>query len=224
VDRVIQFIAGNKCECAYAKPLSEIGSASYGTRMGYRMFEQTAVKGMAIGGVAAWQFSLQAALDLAELGQFAEAENLAKAVSSEDAQATGHHTYLPTAGLSTLNANLDLNKQILVCIGLQVRSYIHFQQLELEEAMALQVQAAALPENMITPMCLSGTQMQAFGINLKAPLKEQIQEAIDSPEAFAKRKDQLRVIERISPQAWAQVDKIVDEPPTCEQLCPWVKK
>jgi hypothetical protein len=90
--------------------------------------------------------------------------------------------------------------------------------------MALQTEAAALPGSQFKPVCLSGIQMGAFGLNLKAPLKDQTQEAIDDPARFAKRKDQLRVIENISPQAWAQVDKIVDEPPTCEQLCPWVKK
>jgi TolB-like protein len=224
VDRAIQFIAGNKCECAYAKPLSEIGSASYGTRMGYRMFEQKQVKGMASGGLGAWGLSLRAALDLADLGQFAQAENLAKALSSEDAIATGMHNHYKKLGVKTITENLDAHKQIQGCISLQVRSYIHLQQLELEEAMALQTEAAALPDGQFKPMCLSGIQMGAFGLNLKAPLKEQIQEAIDSPEAFAKRKAKLEIKKQISGKVWAKVDAALQSPPPCEELCPWTKE
>ena len=221
VDRAVQFMAGNKCECAYAKPLSEIESASYGTRMGYRLFEQKSVKGMATGGVTGWQLSLGAALDLAALGQFAQAENLAKALSSDDALATGMHNHYASSGLTTVTKNLDMQKNILKCIGLQVRSYIHLQQLELEEAMALQTEAAALPDGQFKPMCLAGTQMQAFGLNLTAPLKEQIQEAIDSPEAFAKRKQKLEVTKQISGKVWTKVDEALQNPPPCEELCPW---
>lgn len=40
----------------------------------------------------------------------------------------------------------------------------------------------------------------AFGINLKAPLKDQIQEAIASPEAFAKRKASMAGAFKAGPQ------------------------
>lgn len=80
--------------------------------------------------------------------------------------------------------------------------------------MARQTETAALPDGQFKPMCLSGIQ---YG-------RLRPQESIDDPALFANRKEQLRVIEKISPQAWAQVDKIVDEPPACEPLCPWVKK
>ena len=211
VEQAIAFMAGSKCDCAYTKPIKELEKASEGSRLGHRLFHIKAGN-LGVNGVGCWHVSLRTVLDLAELGQFDLAERLVDAVLSDDFAAASDEVVVKA------------HRPIMTCIAHQVRSYIHLHQLELEEAMQWQVKAANLPDNNFKAMCLSGVQMGIFGLSLKAPLKDQIQEAIDSPKVFSMRKAKLAITRQIAGKVWAKVKAAMKNPPPCEQLCPWTRK
>ena len=219
VDRVSDFLVGNKCECSYAKPLKEIENESYGTRMGHRIFN-IGSGGTGMGGLTAFQFSLKIPLDLAQVGQFAQAQRLLDAMITDDFRASGTHT-ASKGGRGVHSSYAIKDSPVMTCLAYQLKSYIHLQKLELEEAMKWQVKAADLPDGPYKSMCLAGTQMQLFGLNIKTPIKDQIQEATDNPKVFAERKAKLNALNQVSGKVWNKVDAALQSPPPCEELCPW---
>lgn len=221
VDRVGRYLAGNECACSYTKPLDEIAQSSHGTRLGHRLWEMKGTQSTG-GGKTLWIESLRVALDFAELGQFEMAEAFLDASISEDFVATGLRNY--HGGTIPDGPQTAMMARAAKCVAYQVRSYAHLVQLELDEAMAWQAKAAGMPDYAFKNHCLSGMQLQALGMGLDKPLKAQIQDTMDDPEAFLRRKDQLRVINTIAPKAWAQVQTMVDDAPSCEELCPWSQR
>ena len=225
-DSISRFFAGNDCACSYAKPQSELEDKSYNAQLGYRLFHmQQGEYHMAFAGPKGWVQSLKIALQMAQIGQFEQAESLLEALNSEEFYAAGAYSVMPGVGLKDDGETVATTFQpVAKCVSYQVRSYVHLMQLELEEAMAWQLKAVEMPEHQFKATCLAGAQLGLLGIPQSKPLKETIQETIDDPAVHKKWKDQRDVLKQVADKAWDQIDATMQSPPPCEELCPWTPK
>jgi len=205
VGRVSRYLAGESCECSYAKPKSELKGLSAEARLAQRFFKHGAYGPWS--GPSAHMLASIIALDMAQLGQFDLANQLMQGLLSEDFMKAGKEKNIPAA----------------TCYLSQIGSYVHMMQTKFDQAMELQNRAAAVPDYSHKGMCLAGSQLIMSGLNAEKPFRKLIEEALDDPEEFAEWNDQYKVLKTIAPALRKQIDKQVANPPSCQELCPWAK-
>ena len=110
---------------------------------------------------------------------------------------------------------------ISLCAGLQVLSYIKLQELDLEKAMDLQLKALETKDDKqgIKGMCMSGVQLQAWGIKVEEPLKNTIEKLNADSDLIVPREKKLRELMYLGKKVQKELQ--TRPKPDCSTLCPW---
>ena len=75
-------------------------------------------------------------------------------------------------------------------------------------------------EFMMTDQCLAGTHLPAIGLTVGAPLKDQIQLALDSQSEYNKWKQKKSDLDEAALHLRPKLESYLQSPPSCEELCP----